>query len=132
MEKEKSLEMKGPFVLTDEEVDRRVEDHKMGNYAYGYIENREGKKVFIVRYVGRSTTDLKKEIKERHTKDDKFTPDECQLFKFSYASTEKEAYEKECRNFHDFGEEKSLLNDIHPAKPADDGTYQCPILGCKR
>ena len=127
-----SLNMRGPFVLTDEEVNRRVDDGKMGNYAYGYLEEREGRQMFIVRYVGRSTTNLREEIKTRHKSDKKFTKLDCEYFKFSYAETEREAYEKECENFHDFGGEQSLLNDVHPAKPKDNGTYKCPIKGCDR
>jgi len=127
-----SLNMRGPFLLTDEEVNIRVEEGKMGNYAYGYLEKRDGRQIFIVRYVGRSTTDLRREIKERHKSESKFTPLDCEYFKFSYATSVREAYEKECHNFHDFGEEQSLLNDAHPAKPEEGGSYCCPVEGCKR
>jgi hypothetical protein len=124
--------MRGPFILTDEEVNNRVEIGKMGNYAYGYLQEREGRQIFIVRYVGRSTTDLREEIKSRHKSEKKFTPLDCEYFKFSYADSVRDAYEKECQNFHDFGEEQSLLNEVHPAKPNDNGSYRCPIEGCKR
>lgn len=127
-----SLNMRGPFPLTDEEVDLRVEEGKIGNYAYGYVEERDGRQIFIVRYVGRSTTDLRAEIKKRHKSENKFTKTDCEQFKYSYAETEREAYEKECQNFHDFGGEQSLLNDVHPAKPEDNGTYKCPVKGCNR
>lgn len=127
-----SLNMRGPFVLTDEEVNRRVDDGKIGNYAYGYLEDREGRQMFIVRYVGRSAKNLREEIKTRHKSEKKFTKLDCEYFKFSYAETEREAYEKECENFHDFGGEQSLLNDVHPAKPEDDGMYKCPVKGCDR
>lgn len=127
-----SLNMRGPFLLTDEEVNNRVEEGRMGNYAYGYVTERDGGKIFIVRYVGRSTTDLREEIKNRHKSSDKFSKVDCEYFKYSYASNEREAYEKECRNFHDFGGEQSLLNEIHPAKPQYKGYYKCPIDGCER
>ncbi len=127
-----SLNMRGPFILTDDEVNRRVEERKMGNYAYGYLEEREGRQIFIVRYVGRSATDLRDEIKSRHKSDKKFTKLDCEFFKFSYADTEREAYEKECQNFHDFGGEQSLLNEVHPTKPEGNGTYRCPFPGCNR
>ena len=127
-----SLNMRGPFLLSDEEVNNRVDEGKIGNYAYGYLEERDGRQIFIVRYVGRSTSDLREEIKNRHKSDPKFTSMDCAYFKYSYANDEREAYEKECRNFHDFGEEESLLNDIYPAKPKDDGSDTCPIAGCDR
>lgn len=131
-QRNRSLNMKGPYILSDEEVDKRVERGKMGNYAYGYVERKDGKGIFIVRYVGRSTTDLQTEIKERHKKDPKFSQEDCKSFKFSYASSEKEAYEKECINFHDFGGCASLLNEVHPAKPQDGEQYHCPVVGCDR
>ena len=127
-----SLNMRGPFLLTDEEVNNRVEEGRMGNYAYGYVTERDGRQIFIVRYVGRSTTDLREEIKSRHKSNDKFSEVDCEYFKYSYAASEREAYEKECRNFHDFGGEQSLLNEIHPAKPQDKSYYTCPIDDCER
>lgn len=127
-----SLNMNGPFPLTDEEVDLRVDEGKMGNYAYGYLKECDGQHKFIVLYVGRSTTDLRNEIKSRYKSDEKFNKAGCEQFKFSYADNESEAYEKECCNFHDFGEEQKLLNNIHPAKPQDNGSFTCPVKGCNR
>ncbi len=50
-------------------------------------------------------------------------------FKFSYADSIQEAYEKECQNYHDFGgEEGYLRNKEHPAKP-DRYEGTCPICG---
>ena len=127
-----SLNMRGPFILTDEEVNNRVDSGKMGNYAYGYLQEREGRQIFIVRYVGRSLTDLREEIKSRHKSEAKFTKLDCEYFKFSYAGSVREAYEKECQNFHDFGEQESLLNEDHPSKPTDNGSYHCPVPSCAK
>lgn len=39
----------------------------------------------------------------------------------------KEAFEKECKNYHDFGGDiGSLDNDIHPDRP-EGKEYECPI-----
>ena len=47
----------------------------------------------------------------------------------SNASNVKEAYDKECRNYHDFGGDEGLLNNVkHPDKPAEQD-YKCPICG---
>ena len=127
-----SLNMRGPFILTDEEVNNRVESGRIGNYAYGYLQEREGRQIFIVRYVGRSLTDLREEIKGRHKSEAKFTPIDCEYFKFSYAVSVREAYEKECQNFHDFGEQESLLNEDHPSKPTGNVSYHCPVPGCAK
>lgn len=119
------LEMGEKHKLCDIIVNMVVPDYKMGNYAFGYIDKEDG--AFVVCYVGRSDSDLKKEIKQQMKTD---RAKGCTHFKFSIASTKKEAFEKECRNYHDFGECDCLNNDIHPAKPA--GTeYKCPVEGCE-
>lgn len=110
-----SLNMKGPYPLTDEEIDKRITKGRKGNYAYGY-KNSEG--AFIVKYVGRSDTDLNDRIKHG--------VGHYEMFKFSYASSAKEAFEKECQNYHDFGESSRLDNEIHPDRP-DDKDYECPV-----
>ena len=73
-----------------EEINSNVSSDYKGNYALGY----EKDSIFYPKYVGRSDSDLKNELinylekKSNHTK-----------FMFRYASTEKEAYEKECKKF---------------------------------
>lgn len=119
-----SLDMLGPFALTDNEVNKRVSENVMGNYAFGYIDK---KSAFRVCYVGRSDSDLKKEIKQQMKTD---RAKGCTHFKFSTAKSKKEAFEKECRNYHDFGGNTKLHNKNHPDKP--DGTeYECPVEGCE-
>ena len=110
-----SLEMEGSYPFTSSEIDRVVTKTSPGNYALGYTE----KDSFIVRYVGRSDTDVKKELKARL--DSKY-----KRFKYSYATSPKAAFEKECRNYHDFGGKKDLDNDIHPSRPADTD-WKCPV-----
>ena len=49
------------------------------------------------------------------------------MFKFSYANNAKEAFEKECRNYHDFGGDDGILdNKVHPDRP-ERTEYDCPI-----
>ena len=82
---------------------------------------------YLVRYVGRPDSDLKNEIKQQMRTD---RAKGCTHFMLSIAKSKKEAFEKECRNYHDFGESECLYNDIHPAKPV--GTkYECPIKRCR-
>lgn len=111
--------MKGPYPLTKEEVDMRIEVGRKGNYAYGYTN---ADNVFVVEYVGRSDSDLNGRIKHGIAKGYK-------EFKFSYASTVKEAFEKECRNYHDFGGKAKLDNRCHPDRP-DGKDYDCPVDDC--
>ena len=120
-----SLGMLGPFALTDIDVNKRVPENVMGNYAF--LQKKWLTDEYLVRYVGRSDSDLKKEIKQQ-VKTDRAKG--CTHFKYSIAKSVKEAFEKECKNYHDFGESECLYNDIHPAKPA--GTkYECPIKRCR-
>lgn len=114
------LEMNGPYAFAKEVINQKVQSGKIGNYALGYVNE---KNVFIVQYVGRSVDMGVQERLKSHIDEG----DEYSDFKFSYANNEKEAYEKECRNYHDFGEDKLLDNDIHPAKPKS--SWLCPVCG---
>jgi len=112
-----NLEMKGPYVFTSEKIDEVVTRTSFGNYALGYTKN-DGEK-FVVKYVGRSDTDLNQELKARLSSKHK-------KFKYSYATSPKAAFEKECRNYHDFGESEELDNEYHPDRP--NGTnWKCPV-----
>ena len=81
-------------------------DSKIGNFALGSSD--KGK--FYPKYVGRSDSDLKVEL-ANHLKD----KNHHSKFKFSYAASETEAFNTECKNYHDF--EKFLENEIHPDSP---------------
>ncbi len=111
-----SLDMEGPYIFNSSEIDSEVTRTSPGNYALGYT-NDDG--TFIVQYVGRSDSNVNQELKVRL--DSKY-----KHFKYSYATSSKTAFEKECRNYHDFGGSEKLDNEIHPSRPA--GTsYECPV-----
>lgn len=111
-----TLKMIGPVTLTCENIDKLIRAQSPGNFALGYIEG----KAFIVKRIGRSDYDLNKQLKDNIGK--------YPHFKWSYASSAKEAYHKECQNYHDFGGCDELDNDSHPFKPA--GEYLlCEICG---
>ena len=86
-----SLNMGFSYALTNEEIERIVGENRIGNYALGYLN---AKATFIVRYVGRSDTDLRERIK--HGIVDMEADSSCRYerFKFSYAENVHEAYEK--------------------------------------
>ena len=108
------------FELNLDTINRLIKDNVVGNYALGY-KSINGS--FIVHYVGRSDTDLKQRLIQ-HLDDKKRYP----FFKYRIASSIKEAYLRECKNYHDFGGENYLENEIHPAKP--EGTKEvCPYCG---
>ena len=106
--------MYGSFELTNNKIDQEVTKTSAGNYALGHNE----KNTFIVKYVGRSDDDLNKRLKD--------WVGDFERFKYSYATSPKAAFEKECRNYHDFGENKNLNNEYHPDRP-DESTWKCPV-----
>lgn len=121
-----TLNMGISYDLTYDVIDKVVADGKIGNYAYGYLNERG---VFIVLYVGRSDSDLKDRVKHGIYDMQKNPTLRYERFKFSYADSASEAYEKECQNYHDFGgEEGCLYNDVHPAKP-EEYRGKCPVCG---
>jgi hypothetical protein len=111
--------MDGPFELNADSIDAVVPKNIIGNYALGNLS--EDKKKFIVGYVGRSDSDLNERLKQH--------VGEYTHFKFSGATSVKEAFEKECHNYHDFTEGKT--SQIHPARPEGDD-WQCPRCGVFR
>ena len=113
------LYMEGPYRLTNEKIDEVVTKISPGNYALGNISNDE----FYVYYVGRSDYNLNDRLTTWVDENDKY-----KYFKFSYASSIKEAFEKECRNYHDFGESEELDNEKHPKCP-DGENWKCPVCG---
>lgn len=111
--------MKGPYDLKEEIIDLHIEPEKIGNYALGWVKD---KNTFIINYVGRSDTDLNKRLQDHIG--------EASAFMFSYESSPKEAYKKECQNWHDFdGPKGKLRNKIHPDKPEGKENCHCPV--CK-
>ena len=107
------LNMSGPYKLDNETIDKEVTKISPGNYALGK-ENKEGG--LIIKYVGRADKDLNGRLKS-WVDERSYTH-----FKYSYASSIKNAFEEECRNYHDW---KNLDNDIHPDRP-DGKDYKCP------
>lgn len=111
-----TLGMLGPFELNDINIDNVIGARSPGNFALGYIEG----KAFIVKYIGRSDSDLNEALKQ--------TTGKYPYFKWSYASSPKAAFAKECRNYHDFGEVDGLDNSHHP-HPPEDGYLYCEVCG---
>ena len=111
-----TLNMQGPYPLATQKIDEVIVNTSAGNYALGYT----AEKTFYVRYVGRADSDVKGRLKKWAGKKDQYKE-----FKFSYASSPKAAFEKECHNFHDFGGIDKLDNDIHPDRPVG-SDWKCP------
>jgi hypothetical protein len=108
----------GPFLLTAEGIDATATKTGPGAYALGKVD-KDGS--FIVKYVGRSDTDLDGRLYD--------WIGEYTHFKGSYYGSSKAAFEKECQLYHDFGGSKVLDNKVHPAKPAN-ANWNCPVGNC--
>lgn len=108
----------GPFDLKKEIVREKV-PQKKGNYLF-LSSSR------VVKYVGRSDSDLQTEILQQM---DTYRADGCTQFKYSLADSVKDAYETECRDYHNHGEKEKLNNRYHPDEPAGHH-YPCPVEGC--
>jgi hypothetical protein len=114
-----SLGMMGPFEFTREKVDQLAEN-KPGNFALGKFDSETSK--MVVMFVGRADVDLNAVVKAF------LTNPRYKAFKCSQAEDAKAAYEKECRNWHDFGGAVKLDNKSHPSKP-DGVDWKCPKCG---
>ena len=108
-----NLNMQGPFPFNSESINKNITKSSPGNYALG-TANDQG--LLSIKYIGRADKDVNERLH------DWIGVKNHPQFKFSYAKSAKDAYLKECQNWHDF---KPTENSIHPDKP--DGTdWKCP------
>ena len=77
-----TLDMQGAYDLTNIKINELITESSDGNYALGIINQKTNK--FVVKYVGRSGTDLNARLKQHVGHYPKF--------KFSYASSAKAAF----------------------------------------
>lgn len=111
--------LKGPYDL--DLVDGYVQPGLTGIY----ILSRDGKSVD---YIGRSDTDLQREILQReysHLARGRV----YKYFWFEYAASPTRAYKRECELWHEYGAPPPD-NDRHPAVPPSTD-IGCPVPGCR-
>lgn len=128
------LDMDGPFDLDRRVIETSVTQPLPGTFAIGH-KDKGGR--FQVQYVGRDDQNLAAALLKAVNRGvgkpgivGRMLGGKpvANAFKFSYASTAQAAYEKQCRNFHAFGETRSLENSAHPTPPPGSG-FTCPICG---
>src|SRR3990172_4508056 len=136
------LEMNGPYPLTDEAIDETLIRTSPGNYALGYMDGTAFVVFYVGRadsdvkerlhgWVGAPSR------YERYAPSTKAswtshlggllpldTPSLGRVrmgvgssytrFAYSYTPSAHAAFEKECRNYHDFGASRGLDNEAHP------------------
>lgn len=103
----------GPFALDCTSIDRYV-GNNIGTYALGATTERGE---FVVRYVGRSDSNVNQQLKSWIGRYEKF--------EYRHYLSARAAFEKECRLFHDLGGSARLDNSGHPARP-DGAAWTCP------
>jgi hypothetical protein len=111
-----------PF-LNNDKIDEQVEKNKLGVYG---LDRGSEKDPFKVYYVGRADSCLNTRLK-KHV-GEKYGNSTYKWFKYEYANSVKEAYEKECQCYHHFGGKDKLDNDVHPKKP-ENTNLKCPVCG---
>lgn len=115
-------EEKIPY-LNSENIDNEVEKDRYGVYG---LDRGSKDDPFRVYYVGRADKCLNSRLKDHI--DEKFEGSTYKWFKYDYADSTEEAYQKECECYHHYGGKDKLDNEAHPQKP--EGTnLKCPICG---
>lgn len=105
-----------PYPFDPLTVDQIIKLKAAGNFALGEL-NDSGE--FAAEYVGWSDSDIKTEIKA-------MLGGRYSAFEYSYALTAKDAFEKNCRIFHDLGGQILLDNKEHPTRPHR-AKWRCPL-----
>jgi len=113
-----TLGMRGPYDLNARKIDEVVRPYVPGVFATGYTKETGA---FVVRYIGRSDSDVRAELKAQGY-------DETARFKWIEAPSQREAFEMQCRLYHDFGGSAVLENEDHPDRPTGNN-WQCPVCG---
>jgi hypothetical protein len=140
------LEMSGSYPLSDEAIDEAVTRTSPGNYALGYMDDMTFV-VFYVGHSDFDLRHGLHDWVGTPSRYDRFAPASkaawatcrsglmplgapahgrvgCNVdsrytrFAYSYASSAEAAFEKECRNYDDFGGSRELDNEAHPLRTA--------------
>lgn len=112
------------YPLAENSMEVVSSDIQFGNYRLGYLDGD----VFHVKYVGRSDHNdngLKGRLAQ-HVGEE--IPNET-YFQFMEKNSALEAYQQECKDFHDFGEKQNLRNVEHPKKLDGHTNLFCPVCG---
>jgi len=111
-------DMEGPFLLNTKTIDNEVKSNSIGVYILGEINN-DG--TIKPKYVGRSDNDLNKRLHD-HEKEN------YSHFMYLNVGYIKDAFEMECRLYHYYGGDMSLLdNKKHPDRPDEILFLSCPV-----
>jgi hypothetical protein len=148
----RSLEMEGSYPLSDEAIDRALTRTSPGNYALGYMDGATFM-VFYVGRSDSDVRHRLHEWVGAPSRYERYAPSRqapwasrrsgpmplgapalgrvglgvdssYTRFAYSYAASAEAAYEKECRNYDDFGGCGELDNEAHPV-PTPRSSGEC-------
>ena len=108
MTTQRKVQLTGPYALSRATILQMVSKTSPG----AYVLSRSGN---TAHYVGRSDVNLRDRLLD-------YVNSTYQKFWFAYATSPRDAFEKECELFHDFN---PLDNRIHPQRPVGCG-WRCP------
>ena len=111
----------GPYSLDFETIDINVLSNSIGNYLICSL-GKDGK--YYVLYVGRSDVDLNDRLKDHVNEEQNY-----KYFFFKYAKSDVDAYNVECKCYHEYGENEKLNNIYHPDKPNGKTYVKCYFCG---
>ncbi len=120
-----SLDMDDTYAFTREWIDEVVPEGYAGCYVLG---NASGQR-FEAKFVGRSDSDLHKELMAQKVTGSHSAPDQFRYFKYGLARSAQAAFEIECRVYHESGGTDSLDNKSHPDRPKR-SEWKCPVEDC--
>lgn len=111
--------MEGPYELTHEKIEEVITKASPGVYQLGSIFQDS----FFLRYISRADSDLARSLKswvgcERYSH-----------FRFCCSASAQNAFEEECREYHENGGSEDLDNEDHPQRP-EESDWKCPV--CNR
>ena len=109
------LRMRGPYKLDAATIDANVAKASVGNYVLGRQESDTGE--FVPAYVGRADSGVNAELKSVIGRTN------APLFMFSYATSRKVAFEKQCKLYHALAPPD---NTAHPNRPPS-VNWTCPV-----
>lgn len=123
--------MEGPFNLTAENINRVKK--QSGVYILG---NKESDNKYVGYYIGRSDDNIAERLafwlnliqaeeKPKNDSEKCIISNSPKLYWRDYTDSAKQAYEKECKIYH---EKEYECNKIHPAKTYN--AWVCPV--CKK
>lgn len=113
------------YPLNEESIEAHIPDGVMpANYRIGRLV---GQSYFVI-YVGRVDYRADRGLKDRMLDHVGEFYGDC-YFEWNSSLTPLDAYKRECRDYHCWGQFGHLENKIHPRKPEGYKLTMCPVCG---